>query len=729
MRVEVDADTETPVSAFLKLSRGQAAGVPARVGRGRRAERAVLLPRRGPAQRAPLEARRRRAIPLDAVRAALATHRAVRVPGTPALLGRARRPRLLRRGEALRAARADRERGRARLPGRPPHGLRRGGRVRQPAPLDARHLPRCAATRATTRARCTRRAVARIRARLADARRARCATAARARGARPARARARASRSATTRRGASARRSTSAPATASRSSLSQRFDAEVSVPPFEIYRALRRVNPSPYLFFLQDGDARARRQLARDARQARGRRGDAPAHRGHAPARQGRRRGRGARGGAARRPEGERRARDARRPRPERRRPRGGGRHACASRRSRPSSATRTSCTSSPRCRGGSPPGSRAVDVLRAGFPAGTVTGSPKVRAMEIIDELEPARRGPYAGAVGYFDRGGDMEMCIAIRTLMANGRRVSVQAGGGLVYDSEPGGRVPGDRSTRRARSSRRWRRPSRGVLDASAGARRAGACARGRGASAPRAAPRGGGADERPRAPARSTTTTRFTFNLVQYLGELGADVEVFRNDAIDVAGIRARGPDGARRSRPGPCTPDEAGVTLEAIRALAGELPILGVCLGHQAIGQAFGGQGDPELPDRARQGEPGPPRRRRASSPGSRRPFDAGRYHSLVVERETLPGGARGHRLDRRGRDHGAPPPRARRRGRPVPPGVDPHRARGSGSSGTGSRAVSRREAAAGGRGAVMIQQALAKLLERARPRARRDGRRS
>jgi anthranilate synthase component 1 len=84
-------------------------------------------------------------------------------------------------------------------------------------------------------------------------------------------------------------------------------------------------------------------------------------------------------------------------------------------------------------------PGLGAVDVLRAGFPAGTVTGSPKVRAMEIIDELEPARRGPYAGAVGYFDRGGNMEMCIAIRTLMQHGRRVSVQAGAGLVHDSRP--------------------------------------------------------------------------------------------------------------------------------------------------------------------------------------------------------------------------------------------------------------------------------------------------
>ncbi|HEX9049415.1 MAG TPA: gamma-glutamyl-gamma-aminobutyrate hydrolase family protein, partial [Anaeromyxobacter sp.] len=82
-------------------------------------------------------------------------------------------------------------------------------------------------------------------------------------------------------------------------------------------------------------------------------------------------------------------------------------------------------------------------------------------------------------------------------------------------------------------------------------------------------------------------------FTFNLVQYLGELGAEVEVYRNDAIDVAGIRSRRPRGLVLS-PGPCTPDEAGVTLDAVRALAGAVPILGVCLGHQAIGQAFGGR---------------------------------------------------------------------------------------------------------------------------------------
>jgi anthranilate synthase component II len=128
-------------------------------------------------------------------------------------------------------------------------------------------------------------------------------------------------------------------------------------------------------------------------------------------------------------------------------------------------------------------------------------------------------------------------------------------------------------------------------------------------------------------------------FTFNLVQYLGELGADVSVFRNDEIDVAGIRARRPDGLVLS-PGPCTPDEAGVTLEAIRALAGELPILGVCLGHQAIGQAFGGR----VVRNARivHGKSSPVHHRGAGLyAGVSEPFQAGRYHSLVVERESLP----------------------------------------------------------------------------------------
>jgi anthranilate synthase component 2 len=128
-------------------------------------------------------------------------------------------------------------------------------------------------------------------------------------------------------------------------------------------------------------------------------------------------------------------------------------------------------------------------------------------------------------------------------------------------------------------------------------------------------------------------------FTFNLVQYLGELGASVEVHRNDQIDVDGIRARHPDGVVLS-PGPCTPDQAGVTLPVIRELGGELPILGVCLGHQAIGQAYGGR----VVRNARivHGKASPVRHRgRGLFTGLPSPFAAGRYHSLVVERATLP----------------------------------------------------------------------------------------
>jgi anthranilate synthase/aminodeoxychorismate synthase-like glutamine amidotransferase len=128
-------------------------------------------------------------------------------------------------------------------------------------------------------------------------------------------------------------------------------------------------------------------------------------------------------------------------------------------------------------------------------------------------------------------------------------------------------------------------------------------------------------------------------FTFNVVQYLGELGAHVTVYRNDEIDVAGIRAFRPDGLVLS-PGPCTPDEAGVTLAAIGALAGELPILGICLGHQAIGQAFGGKVIRN--SRIVHGKSSSVHHSGAGVfVGLPNPFTAGRYHSLVVQRESLP----------------------------------------------------------------------------------------
>lgn len=128
-------------------------------------------------------------------------------------------------------------------------------------------------------------------------------------------------------------------------------------------------------------------------------------------------------------------------------------------------------------------------------------------------------------------------------------------------------------------------------------------------------------------------------FTYNVVQCLEALGARCEVFLNDAIDVAGIRARAPDAALIS-PGPCSPDEAGVSLAAIRELRGELPILGVCLGHQAIAQAFGGR--VVRAPRLMHGKTSPiDHDARTIYEGIERPFLATRYHSLIVDRASLP----------------------------------------------------------------------------------------
>ena len=128
-------------------------------------------------------------------------------------------------------------------------------------------------------------------------------------------------------------------------------------------------------------------------------------------------------------------------------------------------------------------------------------------------------------------------------------------------------------------------------------------------------------------------------FTFNIVQYFGELGAEVTVVRNDEIDVAGIAALKPAQLVIS-PGPCTPNQAGVSVDAIEAFAGKLPILGVCLGHQSIGQAFGGR-----IVHAREvmhGKTSPIRHKSVGVfSGLPDPFEATRYHSLVIERETLP----------------------------------------------------------------------------------------
>jgi len=128
-------------------------------------------------------------------------------------------------------------------------------------------------------------------------------------------------------------------------------------------------------------------------------------------------------------------------------------------------------------------------------------------------------------------------------------------------------------------------------------------------------------------------------FTYNLVQYLRELGEEVEVYRNDKISLAEIETLNPTRLVVS-PGPCTPNEAGISVEAIKHFAGKLPILGVCLGHQSIGQAYGGK--VVRADRLMHGKTSPIfHDNRELFVGLPDPFDATRYHSLLVERSSLP----------------------------------------------------------------------------------------
>ncbi|MFP4978617.1 aminodeoxychorismate/anthranilate synthase component II [Paenibacillus sp. CN-4] len=128
-------------------------------------------------------------------------------------------------------------------------------------------------------------------------------------------------------------------------------------------------------------------------------------------------------------------------------------------------------------------------------------------------------------------------------------------------------------------------------------------------------------------------------FTYNLVQYLGELGEDVTVRRNDEIGIEEIERMAPDHILIS-PGPCTPNEAGISLELIDHFKGKIPIFGVCLGHQAIGQAFGGK--VVRAERLMHGKTSPIQHRGTSVfQGMESPFTATRYHSLIVERESLP----------------------------------------------------------------------------------------
>jgi len=128
-------------------------------------------------------------------------------------------------------------------------------------------------------------------------------------------------------------------------------------------------------------------------------------------------------------------------------------------------------------------------------------------------------------------------------------------------------------------------------------------------------------------------------FTYNVVQYLGELGADVQVYRNDQITLKGIEQLNPERLIIS-PGPCTPNEAGISTAAIKHFAGKIPILGICLGHQSIGAVFGGH--VVRAKKVMHGKTSPVYHADTGVfKGLSNPFQATRYHSLVVDKESLP----------------------------------------------------------------------------------------
>ena len=284
------------------------------------------------------------------------------------------------------------------------------------------------------------------------------------------------------------------------------------------------------------------------------------------------------------------------------------------------------------------------MDALRAVLPAGTLSGAPKIRAMQIIDELEPVKRGPYGGAVGYLSYTGDLDTCINIRSTFVQGRD-----------------RVPPGRLRDRGRLRPRLREPRvRGQGGRRDGGDQAGVRAGGLGVTRDRA---------------RSIDNyDSFTYNLVQYLGELGAEVEVERND---VASLLEREPD-RRRRLPGPCTPSEAGLSMRACAASASAARrCSGVCLGHQALAQEFGGRvvrGEPVHGKTTEVEHDG-----RTIFAGLESPLVVGRYHSLVVDPGELPGSLE---VSARAGDviMGLRHARAARRGRAVPPRVGAHAAR-------------------------------------------------
>jgi len=310
------------------------------------------------------------------------------------------------------------------------------------------------------------------------------------------------------------------------------------------------------------------------------------------------------------------------------------------------------------------------ADILRACFPAGSITGAPKVRAMEVIAELEGERRGVYCGSIGYVGFGGDMDLNVAIRTLDVRRGQARIRAGGGIVADSDPAAEYEETLDKARALV---FALTGRDLVGRANGATRGAGASRAASGVVARGVKRGVGASGAKRGvgtggesqaiqvvessaavavPAASRSRNiagarvllldnydSFVHNIARYLGELGAQREVHRSDSLSIADIETLDPTHIVIS-PGPGTPDEAGISVDAVRHLGRRIPILGVCLGHQAIAVAYGGR-----VVRA----PRPVHGRRScivhggEGPlaGIPSPMHVGRYHSLIVDRSSLP----------------------------------------------------------------------------------------
>ena len=304
--------------------------------------------------------------------------------------------------------------------------------------------------------------------------------------------------------------------------------------------------------------------------------------------------------------------------------------------------------------------GISAFDAFRSVFPAGTVSGAPKVRALELVGSLEKERRGVYAGAVGYCAFDGTVDVCIALRTLVYKDGHAYMQAGGGIVFDSQEEPEYmetmhkmgalaravdlaeaePVEKSGQDAEHAYSIRHSNLSATQA------AGLLSDYR-----TALPTSGSYACRP--PPTFPVSARplggkvlmidnydsFTWNLYQYLTLLGANVTVYRNDKITVKEALALKPDRVVIS-PGPCTPAESGISKAIIEAFAGKVPVLGVCLGEQCMVEIYGG-----VVDRCSEIKHGKTSAishdERGVFAGVTQDSHAIRYHSLVADTPSLP----------------------------------------------------------------------------------------